>query len=192
MDPPTNMPINLPIGLTLFRITLVPVLALVFYLPINFQHLLCAGIFGLAAITDWLDGSLARRWKQTSALGAFLDPVADKLMVAVTLVLLVQHAPTPWLALPTALIIAREITVTALREWMASLGERSKVEVSWLGKCKTALQMAAIIALLLSLDLSCEFIAVAGYASLYLAAILAVWSMYRYFAAALPSLLQED
>lgn len=180
--------LNLPTQLTLFRILLIPLLVVVFYLPWEWRDLTCAIIFSIAALTDWLDGILARRLGQTSSFGAFLDPVADKLMVTVVLVLLVQREPSVWLALPTALIIARELTVAALREWMAILGERKKVEVSWLGKCKTALQMVAIAILLLSLDWAWPPLRLLGYGCLYLATLLTMWSMLRYLAAALPSL----
>nr|MDQ3958755.1 CDP-diacylglycerol--glycerol-3-phosphate 3-phosphatidyltransferase [Pseudomonadota bacterium] len=128
---------NIPNTLTLVRIALIPIFVIVFYLPIKWSHVATAVIFALAALTDWLDGYLARRLGQTSALGAFLDPVADKLMVAVVLVFLLQQNPSPWLALPAAIIIGREITISALREWMAELGVRARVAVSSLGKIKT-------------------------------------------------------
>jgi CDP-diacylglycerol--glycerol-3-phosphate 3-phosphatidyltransferase/cardiolipin synthase len=130
---------NIPNILTLLRIFLIPVFVVVFYLPVPWARPLCALIFTVAALTDWLDGYLARRWGQTSPLGAFLDPVADKLMVAIALVLLVQAEATVLFALPAAVIIGREITVSALREWMAEVGARAKVAVSMTGKVKTAL-----------------------------------------------------
>ena len=124
------MKMNLPNSLTLFRIALIPVFVVVFYLPFNWTYGAAAFVFAFAASTDWLDGYLARRMNQTSAFGAFLDPVADKLMVAVALVLLVDINPTPFagffLALPAAVIISREIVISALREWMAELGERAQ------------------------------------------------------------------
>ncbi len=119
-------------------------------LPVQHAEIFAAIIFASAAATDWLDGYLARRLNQSSKLGAFLDPVADKLMVAVVLVMLLQARPEIWLALPVAVIIGREITVSALREWMAEIGSRGKVAVSWLGKVKTALQMIALVLMILS------------------------------------------
>ena len=113
---------TIPNILTLLRILLIPVLVVVFYVPSTWSYQISAVVFGLAAVTDWLDGYLARRWEQTSAFGAFLDPVADKLMVAVALVLLVQDNPSPLFAIPAAIIIGREIVISALREWMAEIG----------------------------------------------------------------------
>ncbi|MGD9164951.1 MAG: CDP-diacylglycerol--glycerol-3-phosphate 3-phosphatidyltransferase, partial [Chromatiales bacterium] len=132
---------NIPNILTLLRIVLIPVFVLLFYLPVEWARFSCALVFGIAAVTDWFDGYLARRWGQVSPFGAFLDPVADKLMVSVSLLLLVQADATPALAIPAAVIIGREITISALREWMAELGERAQVAVSVIGKFKTAVQM---------------------------------------------------
>lgn len=177
-----------PTLLTLIRIALIPVLALFFYLPWDRARAITALIFTLAAITDWLDGYLARRLNQTSAFGAFLDPVADKLMVAVALVLLVQADPTPWLAIPAAIIIGREIAVSALRERMAELGKGSAVAVSMVGKIKTTSQMVAIILLLYRdpvLDLPVQ---ITGYGLLYIAASLTLWSMILYLLRAWPTL----
>ena len=140
--------ITTPTMLTLLRIGLIPVFVLFFYLPVSWSHLAATAIFSLAAITDWFDGYLARKLGQTSSFGAFLDPVADKLMVAVALILIVQDEPTPWLAIPAAVIIGREITVSALREWMAEIGKSSKVAVSQIGKVKTTAQMIAMIVLI--------------------------------------------
>ena len=137
-------------------------------------------IFALAAITDLMDGYLARRLGQTSKLGAFLDPVADKLMIAVVLVLLVQEHPTIWLALPAAVIIGREITVSALREWMAELGARRKVAVSYLGKIKTVAQMVALLLLIYHAPILGLPIYETGMFSLYVAAVLTLWSMFVY------------
>jgi CDP-diacylglycerol--glycerol-3-phosphate 3-phosphatidyltransferase len=179
---------NIPNTLTLLRIALIPVFVIIFYLPVPWARPVCALVFTLAGVTDWLDGWLARRWGQTSSLGAFLDPVADKLMVAIALVLLVQAEPTILLALPAAVIIGREITVSALREWMAEVGARGKVAVSMVGKLKTATQMVAIVMLIVGgsvLDLPIGDI---GLALLYLAALLTLWSMALYLRAAWPSL----
>jgi CDP-diacylglycerol--glycerol-3-phosphate 3-phosphatidyltransferase/cardiolipin synthase len=179
---------NLPNSLTLLRIALIPVFVAIFYLPVPWARPVCALVFTFAAITDWLDGWLARRWNQTSPLGAFLDPVADKLMVAVALVLLVQSDPGIGLALSAAVIIGREITVSALREWMAEIGARAKVAVSMAGKLKTTAQMIAIVLLILSEPLLGMPVHGIGMALLYVAALLTLWSMYLYLRAAWPSL----
>lgn len=182
------MELNLPNRLTLLRIALIPVLVLAFYLPWNGVHILCAAIFALAALTDWLDGYLARRMSQTTVFGAFLDPVADKLMVAVTLVLVVQADPSPAVAIAAAVIIGREITIASLREWMAELGQRNRVAVSWLGKWKTTTQMVAIITLLLAMDVWEDPLKRIGQFMLLVAAVLTLWSMILYLKAALPAL----
>lgn len=179
---------NIPNILTLLRILLIPVFVLVFYLPFNWARVGCALVFALAAVTDWLDGFLARRWSQTSPFGAFLDPVADKLMVAVALLLLVQSEPTPALAIPAAIIIGREITISALREWMAEVGARATVAVSMIGKVKTAVQMVAILLLIYERPLWGLPIYTLGFLLLYAAAILTLWSMVAYLRAAWPSL----
>jgi CDP-diacylglycerol--glycerol-3-phosphate 3-phosphatidyltransferase len=180
---------NTPNLLTLLRILLIPVFAVVFYLPVWWARIACALVFGAAALTDWLDGYLARRWEQTSPLGAFLDPVADKLMVAVALVLLVQADPRPSLALPAAVIVGREITVSALREWMAELGARSRVAVSMVGKFKTTAQMFAIFLLVLGRPVLELWLYGLAVALLYIAAALTLWSMFLYLRAAWPSLM---
>ncbi|MDM8559445.1 CDP-diacylglycerol--glycerol-3-phosphate 3-phosphatidyltransferase [Candidatus Parabeggiatoa sp. HSG14] len=187
---------NIPNILTLLRILLIPVFVGVFYLPWGWANELTTLVFALAAITDWFDGYLARRWNQTSAFGAFLDPVADKLIVAVALVFLVQITPTPWMAIPAAIIIGREITISALREWMAEIGQRAKVAVSMVGKIKTTAQMMALLMLLLAgSDHELLFglpLYEIGFVSLYIAAILTLWSMIVYLQAAAPILLEEN
>nr|VFK28382.1 MAG: CDP-diacylglycerol--glycerol-3-phosphate 3-phosphatidyltransferase [Candidatus Kentron sp. MB]VFK29444.1 MAG: CDP-diacylglycerol--glycerol-3-phosphate 3-phosphatidyltransferase [Candidatus Kentron sp. MB]VFK74780.1 MAG: CDP-diacylglycerol--glycerol-3-phosphate 3-phosphatidyltransferase [Candidatus Kentron sp. MB] len=192
---------NIPNILTLFRIILIPAFILFFYLPFVWKPLITAAIFGIAALTDWLDGYLARRLDQTSAFGAFLDPVADKLMVVVALVLLVGGHGTPWLAIPAAIIIGREIVVSALREWMAELGQRATVAVAKVGKFKTIFQMVAIFIMLLgepasepliwypdsflaNLPFFAHIIYTIGFALLYVAASLTLWSMVIYLHAA--------
>ena len=142
------MKLTVPTWLTLLRIVLIPVLVLVFYLPYSWTNFAAAFIFVLAAVTDWLDGWIARRYHLYSAFGAFLDPVADKLMVAVSLFLIVQDTPTMWMAIWAAVIVGREIAVSALREWMAELGQRATVKVAALGKIKTIVQMVALSCLL--------------------------------------------
>lgn len=178
------MQLNLPNSLTLARIIMIPIFGLVFFLPVEWAGPVAALVFALAAVTDWLDGYLARRWEQTSAFGAFLDPVADKLMVAVALVALVAVNPSPWFAFAAAVIIGREIAVSALREWMAELGKRATVAVSLIGKFKTAGQMIAIIMLLYGEPVLGLPISVLGLILLYIAAGLTLWSMIIYLRAA--------
>ena len=176
---------NTPNLLTLLRIALIPVFVVLFYLP---APVMAAIVFTVAALTDWLDGYLARRWGQTSPLGAFLDPVADKLMVAVALVLLVEANPSPAFALPAAVIIGREITVSALREWMAEIGARAKVAVTMTGKVKTTAQMVSIILLILHRPVLGLPVFELGIILLYVAAVLTLWSMILYLRVAWPSL----
>jgi len=182
------MLLNIPNLLTLLRILLIPVFIVLFYLPVSWNHLACAAVFALAAITDWLDGFLARRLQQTSPLGAFLDPVADKLMVAAALVLLVQGDPTPWLAVPALVIIGREITISALREWMAEVGARAQVAVSEIGKIKTTVQMVTILLMIYQAPWLGMPIYTIGFVLLYVAVVLTLWSMMVYLRAAWPSL----
>ncbi|BAN69027.1 CDP-diacylglycerol--glycerol-3-phosphate 3-phosphatidyltransferase [endosymbiont of unidentified scaly snail isolate Monju] len=179
---------NLPNLLTLGRIALIPVFVLVYYLPVSWASPTATWIFVAAALTDWLDGYLARRMRLTSPLGAFLDPVADKLMVATALVVVLQADPRLWLALPVMVIIGREITISALREWMAEIGERAQVAVSELGKFKTAAQMLAITLLIYRDDLWGLPIYVIGEVLLYIAVVLTLWSMVIYLRAAWPHL----
>jgi len=179
---------NIPNTLTLLRIALIPVFVVVFYLPFSWANELATAVFFVAAVTDWLDGYLARSLEQTSALGSFLDPVADKLMVAVVLVLLVAAHPSPWMALPAAVIVGREITISALREWMAELGARARVSVSMLGKVKTSAQMLALILLIYKDPLYDMPTYDIGFVCLYLAAALTLWSMLLYLKAAWPEL----
>jgi CDP-diacylglycerol---glycerol-3-phosphate 3-phosphatidyltransferase len=140
---------GIPNILTFLRIILIPVFILLFYLPFRGSHVLAAIIFIFAAMTDWLDGYLARSLGQVSRLGTFLDPVADKLIVVTALILLVGDRALPYLAIPAIVIICREIMVSSLREWMAEIGQRKRLAVTLLGKIKTTLQMLAIILLLL-------------------------------------------
>ncbi len=176
--------LNIPNVLSLLRIVLIPVLVILFYAPIPAKHLICACIFALAGVTDWLDGYLARKLDQMSKFGAFIDPVADKLIVAVALMLLVSQDPYPWLTIPALVIVCREIVVSALREWMAELGKRANVAVSTIAKYKTMMQMAAIFLLLLNDPASASFfqqtILSLGYVFLYLAAGLTLWTMIIY------------
>lgn len=179
---------NIPNSLTLLRISLIPVFVLVFYLPFEWSNDVACIIFVVAALTDMLDGYLARKLNQMSKLGAFLDPVADKLMIAVALVLIVERQPTVLLALPAAVIICREITVSALREWMAEIGARRKVAVSMLGKIKTVSQMVALGFLIYHEPLYGLPVYGIGLGLIYIAAILTLVSMYQYLKHAWPDL----
>jgi len=189
------MPYNLPNLLTWLRILAIPLFVGIFYLPPSWlsvpnQNLVATIIFAVAAVTDWLDGYLARVLNQTSAFGAFLDPVADKLMVAAALIVLLYLGR---LDAPIALIIiGREITVSALREWMAQLGKSKSVAVSFLGKIKTASQMIAIPMLLYHENIGSFNSQEMGTWLIYLAAILTLWSMFYYLKAAIPQGLGHD
>lgn len=189
------MPFNVPILLTWLRVALIPVFVVLFYWPDPSLHPpmrngLAALIFALAAITDWLDGFLARKWGQTSAFGAFLDPVADKLIVAAALILLVDLDRTQaWLAM---VIIGREITISALREWMAQIGERRSVAVAYIGKLKTTAQMLAILLLLYWQPVWPGFdTPLYGNILMVIAAILTLWSMGYYLKMAAAQLRGE-
>lgn len=181
---------NTPTLLTVLRIGLIPIFVTIFYSSWHWHNELSAIVFSMAAITDWFDGYLARRWQQTSKLGAFLDPVADKIIVAVALVLLVQAHPTVWMAIPAAIIISREIAISALREWMAEIGQRTQVAVSNIGKWKTTAQLTALIMLIYKEPLFGLPIYEIGFFSLYIAAVLTLWSMFIYLRAAMPSLMK--
>ena len=185
------MKLTVPTMLTLARIVLIPVLVLVFYLPYKWTNFAAAFVFAFASVTDWLDGWIARRYNQYSAFGAFLDPVADKLMVAVALLLIVQAHPTKWMALWAAVIVGREIAVSALREWMAELGQRAKVKVASIGKIKTIVQMVALVCLLYQENFFGLPIFLIGEWLLAAAALLTLWSGGAYLRAAWP-VLRED
>jgi len=186
------MTFNIPNILTLFRIGLLPVMVVIFYLP-DFanKHVVLASLFFIIGITDWFDGFLARKLNQQSAFGAFLDPVADKLTVSVVLVLLVSAHPGPLMAIPAAIIIGREITISALREWMANIGDVTKVQVSLIGKFKTAGQLWAIGFLLYEQHIGWFSPLQFGYLLLYISASLTLWSMVSYLIAAWPTLKKE-
>jgi cardiolipin synthase len=189
------MPLNIPILLTWLRIILIPLLIAVYYVPEAWvqgigRDLAATLIFVVAAITDWLDGYLARRWQQTSAFGAFLDPVADKLMVAAALIVLVQLGRLDGIL--ATIIIGREITISALREWMARIGAHKSVAVSMIGKIKTTAQMIAIPLLLYYAPLSAVDVFQVGTWLIYVAAVLTLWSMGYYMRMAWPYLIEED
>lgn len=190
------MPLNLPNLLTWLRILLIPLFVAIFYLPDHWisphqGNVTAAAIFAIAAVTDWLDGYLARALNQTSAFGAFLDPVADKLMVAAALILLVKLGRVD--ATISLIIIGREIAISALREWMAKIGESRSVAVSFVGKVKTTAQMVAIL-LLLYHDPVAPFFdpQVLGSWLIYVAAILTLWSMAYYMKMAIPQALKRN
>lgn len=180
---------NIPNILTVLRILLIPCIVVVYYLPYSWTLYAAALIFGLAAVTDWFDGYLARKLNQSTAFGAFLDPVADKLMVSVALVMLVETYASIYLTIPAMVIIGREIVISALREWMAEIGKRANVAVSNIGKIKTALQMVAIFVLLGSSPQTLS--SYIGIATLYGAAILTLWSMWIYLRAAWPEMNKD-
>jgi len=189
------MPFNLPNSLTWLRIWLIPLFVAVFYLPAGWVpshaiNLTATLLFALAALTDWLDGWLARRLNQTSAFGAFLDPVADKLMVAAALIVLVDLDRA---SVDVALIIiGREIAISALREWMAKVGRSSNVAVSFIGKLKTTAQMLAILLLLYHDPIGAwQWTPIVGRWLLYLAAFLTLWSMFHYLRMAWKVLKNE-
>lgn len=188
------MLINIPNSLTWARIALIPLFVGVFYFPDNWldsqeKNQVATFVFVVAAVTDWFDGYLARALNQTSAFGAFLDPVADKLMVAAALILLVQLARVD--AIIAVVIIGREITISALREWMARVGESAGVAVALVGKLKTAAQMAAIPLLLYDAPLMSVDVRVVGDILIYVAAALTLWSMGYYLHRAIPQLARH-
>jgi len=180
--------LTIPTLLTLFRILLIPVLVVVFYLPYAWANIAATAVFVIGALTDWLDGWIARRYNMNSAFGAFLDPVADKLAVAVALVLIVQYHHTVFMALIAAVIIGREITISALREWMAEIGQKARVKVAAIGKLKTIVQMVALSMLLFREDLFGIRIFAIGEGLLAAAAALTLWSGYAYVRAAWPAM----
>lgn len=185
------MPLNLPNILTLLRVLAIPVVLGLFYLSVPHARQIAAGLFVAACVTDWLDGYLARRWGQMSRFGAFLDPVADKLLVAVALVMLLEDRPGGLLAVLVAIIIGREITISALREWMAELGQRTHVAVGAIGKVKTAVQMTAIGLMLWSTPVLGLPVYNIGFGLLLVAAVLTAWSMFVYLNAAWPYLREQ-
>ena len=179
---------NLPNLLTLLRIALIPVLVLLIMLPGAWTYEASAAVFLLASLTDWLDGYLARRLKLQTALGAFLDPVADKLIVVTVLVMLTGRYGDLWFALAAAVIVGREIMISAPREWMAEMQRRGVVAVAWLGKAKTTAQMIAILVLLYTPETATGWQPMLGLALLLLAATLTLASMVSYLRAARPTL----
>lgn len=189
------MPFNLPIALTWLRIIFIPLILALYYVPHAWlteplRDMIAASVFVVAALTDWFDGWLARRWNQTSSFGAFLDPVADKLMVSAALLVLLSIGRVD--VVIAFIIIGREITISALREWMAKIGASGSVAVSWLGKFKTAAQMVAIPCLLYYQNLFGVSARLVGQILIVIAAILTVWSMFYYLKKAWPEILRRS
>lgn len=191
---------TIPNQITLFRIILIPVFILVYYLPLSWSHFGAFAIFWLASISDALDGYLARKLNQSSAFGAFIDPVADKLMVAAALIMIAEHYASWYISIPAMIMIAREIFISALREFMSSRGKRESVAVSTMGKYKTAAQMLGIMGLiwqpnydipLILFDFPWEILMFAAYLFYFIATVLTVWSMLVYFKAAWPELKND-
>lgn len=189
------MRLNIPLALTLGRVAAIPVVLALFYVEWPHARQWACVLFVLAAITDWLDGYLARKWDQTSKFGAFLDPVADKLLVAVSLVMLLRDRELQGqgdvMAVLVAIIIGREITISALREWLAELGQRTTVAVSSIGKVKTGFQMTAIGMLIWQQPFLGLPIYELGFVCLFVAAALTIWSMAIYLRAAWPFLKES-
>ena len=189
------MPVNIPILLTWLRIVLIPLMIGIYYVPDAWlfgigRDVAAMLVFIIASLTDWLDGYLARRWNETSAFGAFLDPVADKLVVAAALIMLVQLGRLD--AILAAIIIGREITISALREWMAQIGAHKSVAVSMVGKIKTVAQMVSIPMLLYHAPIDGFDIQNIGTWLIYVAAVLTLWSMGYYMRMAWPYLAEQD
>ncbi len=190
---------NIPNILTMLRLCLIPVFILLFYLPSDSSNFYAACVFVVAAVTDWLDGFLARRLKLSTKFGAFLDPVADKVIVCTALVLIVEHYSLyrdvlyphlgKFITIPAMIIVAREITVSALREWMAEIGKRASVAVSWIGKWKTAIQLLAISGLIWRAN---EVMIYAGVTALIIATVLTIWSMVLYLNAAVVYMVEDN
>ncbi len=197
--------INLPNLLTFIRIATIPFLVFFFYLPVSWGHTVAALIFAVGSFTDWLDGYLARSLKQSTKLGAFLDPVADKLMVSIALVLIVGQpqfqflslssgvysVPIAIITIPAAIIVGREIVVSALREWMAEIGKLTSMPGTQIAKVKTTAQMFALVILLYCTPTTNAAIVIIGYILLYAAVVLTIWSMVLYLKTAWPVLKDQ-
>lgn len=182
------MAFTIPTWLTLFRILTIPMMVVAFYWDHPGNHFIAAMIFTVGGLTDWLDGWIARRFNMGSAFGAFLDPVADKLSVAITLFIVVQYHPTVYMAMLAAIIVGREITISSLREWMAQMGAHGLVKVAGLGKIKTIFQLVALGCLIYQENIFGLPIFLIGQWLLTIAAILTLWSGWDYLRAAWPSM----
>ena len=184
---------NIPNTITTFRIILIPVFITAFYLPFAWAAALATFIFALAAITDWFDGYLARKFNQQSDLGAFIDPLADKLMVMCALLIIItRHPDDNWLLFSSLIIISREIFISSLREWMSSMGKSEVVAVSFIGKAKTTAQMFALLFLIYEQDLFGMPTFVIGTVLLVWAAFLTIVSMFVYVRSAWPTITSNN
>ncbi|MGV6808838.1 MAG: CDP-diacylglycerol--glycerol-3-phosphate 3-phosphatidyltransferase [bacterium] len=186
------MSITLPTQLTLLRIFFIPVMVIFFYWDVPWASFMTALVFGLAGITDWADGYYARKLKLESRFGAFLDPVADKLIVVAALILLVEREANAWMTLAALAIIGRELVISALREWMAQTGQRDKVAVAYIGKLKTTAQIVALICLLYNQDLWFLPLREVGLFTLGVATFLTLYSMMQYLWPVLQNLNNDD
>jgi len=184
--------VTLPTAITLFRIALIPLFVVVFYLPFAWSNLAATVVFFIASLSDWIDGYLARVLKQESSFGAFLDPVADKLMVVVAIVLLVNENSSIYVVLPSIVIVAREISISALREWMAELGNRNIVRVSFVGKAKTTAQLFSLLLMIYRNPVGEIPVFSIGLGFYYLAAVLTLISMLIYLRAAWPVITRNS
>jgi len=191
---------TIPNQITIFRIILIPIFIAVFYLPVSWNHFAAFCVFWLASVSDALDGYLARKLNQSSAFGAFIDPVADKLMVVAALIIIIEDYQMWWISIPALLMIAREIFISALREFMSSRGKRDAIAVSDMGKFKTAAQMLALQGLiwkpdydipLVLFEIPHEWFMGLAYVLFFIATILTFWSMISYFKLAWPELKTE-
>lgn len=192
------MPLNLPNILTSIRVVLIPLMVIVFYLPVYWASFAAAVVFWFACITDYWDGYLARKMNLMTPFGAFLDPVADKLIVVISLMIVVERDSNLWLTVPALIIVAREVVISALREWMAEMNKSADVAVSYVGKAKTLIQMVAITGLLgiepAGTDglISSDGWYYAAIFILLIAAVLTLWSMMTYLKAAWPVLKSTE
>ncbi len=181
---------NIPTLFTMLRLAFIPFFVTFFYLPWDWCRTVAAAIFFVAGLTDWLDGYLARYLQQTTEFGAFLDPVVDKLMVAIALVMIVGDRSLPFLVFPAIVIVGREIMISGLREWMAELGKRASLAVTMVAKLKTVIQMAALFTLLIYRESYPDWIAYLGALLLYVAAFLTLWTMLVYMKSAWKGLTE--
>ncbi|EPE37681.1 CDP-diacylglycerol--glycerol-3-phosphate 3-phosphatidyltransferase [Candidatus Photodesmus katoptron] len=182
------MRFNIPNILSLLRIFLIPIFVVIFYLPHSWAPFAASIVFWGAGFTDWLDGMLARRLDQISRFGAFIDPVADKILVITALILITESYHNVWITIPSVVMISREIIISALREWMAEIGKRVIVSVSNISKIKTLNQMSALWLLIWSYN---EWMIWIGYIAMYIAMILTCWSMIKYLVVAMDNLFRE-
>lgn len=179
---------NLANFFTVLRVLMIPLFMGLYYVEFPWHRILAAFVFILACVTDWLDGHIARKFNQSSRFGAFLDPVADKMLVTITLVILAASYPSPWYVIPAAVIVAREVMVSALREWMAEQRQRDAVAVGMVGKVKTTFQMIAIGVLLTTDPQGPMLLWFGGYVLINVAAALTLWSLFQYLRSAWPLL----